>query len=177
MVYFLLITAFTVSIDSFICGFGLSLGGGKKLPILLGVCLTVLTMCYITNYTAYFFAGKLTEKTASLGGLILITLGIFNLVKKPEDKGTVVKRSLWKQSIISGFAVGLDGALANLSLSLMGINGFYVPIVIALMHVLLIYLGIVLSNTKLVLKVKKFEFIAPIILILLGIYKVIGLFI
>lgn len=177
MVYFLLITAFTVSIDSFICGFGLSLGGGKKLPILLGVCLTVLTMCYITNYTAYFFAGKLTEKTASLGGLILIALGIFNLVKKPEVKGTVVKRSLWKQSIISGFAVGLDGALANLSLSLMGINGFYVPIVIALMHVLLIYLGIVLSNTKLVLKVKKFEFIAPIILILLGIYKVIGLFI
>ena len=177
MVYFLLITAFTVSIDSFICGFGLSLGGGKKLPILLGVGLTVLAMCFITNYTAYFLADKFTDKTASFGGLILIALGIFNLIKKPSNKDATVKRSVWKQAIVSGFAVGLDGALGNLSLSLMGINDFYVPIVIALMHVLLIYLGIVLSNTKLISKVKKFEFVAPVILILLGCYKLISLFI
>ena len=176
MIYYLFITAFTVSVDSFICGFSLSLGGGKKVPILLGVCLTVLAMCYATNYTAYFLADKLTEQTASLGGLILIGLGVFNLFKKPQKQGVLHKNSLWKQSIITGFAVGLDGALANLSLSLMGINFFYVPIVIALMHVLLIYLGIVASNTRFAKSFSKFEFVAPLTLILLGTYKIIGAF-
>ena len=82
MIYFLLLTAFTVSIDSFVCGFSLSLGGGRKLPILFGIFLTVLAMCLFTNYAALLLAGKITERTASLGGLILIGVGIFNLYKK-----------------------------------------------------------------------------------------------
>lgn len=175
MTYFLIITALTVSIDSFVCGFSLSMSCGKKFPIVLGIALTVLFMCAVTNYATAFFAEKITEKTASLGGIILIGVGLYNLLKKHDDERK--NYGILKQSLITGFAVGLDGALANLSLSLMGINQFYVPLTIAFFHALLISLGIILSETPLVKKFAKIEFVPPLILILLGGYKLLGLFI
>jgi len=176
MTYFLIITALTVSIDSFVCGFSLALKGGRKSPIVLGIALTVFVMCLITNYATTFFAESITERTASLGGLILIGVGIYNLVKKDTEE-TTPTRSAFKESLITGFAVGLDGAFANLSLSLMGINELYVPITIAVTHALMIALGIVLSETPIAKKFAKIEFLPPVILILLGGYKLLGLFI
>ncbi len=176
MIYFLLITALTVSIDSFVCGFSLSFNSGKKPLIVLGIALTVFAMCLLTNYMTVFFADKITERTACLGGLILIGVGIFNLVKK-EHNFSSAEKSAVKQIFISGFAVGLDGALANLSLSLMGINAFYVPVVIALMHAVTISLGILLAQVPFIKKIGKIGFVPPIILILLGTYKLLGLFI
>ena len=176
MIYFLLTTAFVVSIDSFVCGFSLSMSGVKKLHVVSCIALTVFVMCLFTNYLTVFFADKITEKTASAGGAILIGIGIYNLIKKKSDAPTAKNGSL-KESLIAGFAVGLDGALANLSLSLMGINAFYVPLTIALTHALMIWFGILLSQTKLVSKFAKIEFIPPIILIILGGYKLLGLFI
>lgn len=175
MTYYLLLTAFTVSIDSFVCGFSLAFKKGSKIPIIIGIALTVFIMCLITNYATAFFADYLSEKTASLGGLILIGVGIYNLVKKdsPETKGS---GGIIKQSIISGFAVGLDGALANLSLSLMGINAFYVPLTIALMHAVTITLGVLLSKTAIAEKMGKISFLPPLVLILLGVYKLTALF-
>ena len=73
--------------------------------------------------------------------------------------------------------MGLDGAIANLSLSLMGINAFYVPLTIALCHAFTITLGVILSKTSISEKLAKIEFIPPLILILLGGYKLLGLFI
>ena len=81
-----------------------------------------------------------------------------------------------KQSLITGFAVGLDGAAANLSLALMGLNAFYVPLTIAAMHAAMITLGIILAQTPVVKKFDKLDFIPPVILILLGIYKLTALF-
>ncbi len=176
MIYYLLLTAFIVSIDSFVCGFSLSLSKNKKLPVVIGIALTVLLMCLLTNYLTLFFAEKITEKTTCLGGLILIGIGVFNLIKKKDEKPTEWKGA-FAQSIITGFAVGLDGALANLSLSLMGMNEFYVPLTIAAIHALMIYLGILLSQTKIAKKFAKIEFFSPVILILLGGYKLLGLFI
>ncbi len=174
MIYFLLLTAFTVSIDSFLCGLSLSMSGGKKLPILLGIVCTVFIMCLITNYGAFLLAETVTERTASIGGgIILIGIGVYNLLKK--NKVESEQKSNLKLSIITGFAVGLDGALANLSLSLMGINAFYVPIIIALMHVLLIYFGILLTKTKFAKKISGTTVIPPLILISLGLYKIIGI--
>ncbi len=176
MIYFLIITAFTVSIDSFVCGFSLSLKGGKKLPIICGIALTVFIMCLITNYATALLAGKISERTASLGGIILIGVGIFNLIKK-DDNNKNLNRGILKEALITGFAVGLDGAIANLSLSLMGLNAFYVPVTIAVMHALTISLGVILARTPLVEKFAKIEFLPPLILILLGGYKLLGLFI
>jgi putative Mn2+ efflux pump MntP len=176
MTYFLIITALTVSIDSFVCGFSLALKGGKKYPIVPGIALTVFVMCLITNYATAFFADTITEKTASLGGLILIGVGLYNLLKKSDDELSPA-RGVLKESLVTGFAVGLDGALANLSLSLMGINEFYVPVTIAVAHAIMIALGILLSETPIAKKFAKIEFLPPLILILLGGYKLLGLFI
>lgn len=175
MTYFLLFTAITVSIDSFFCGFSLALNKAKKLPVIFLIAITVFLMCLITNYSAELIRPYLTEKTACIGGLILIFVGIYNLLKK--DKDYKVEKNFFTQSLIIGFAVGLDGALANLSLALMGINAFYVPIIFALMHALTIALGILLARTKFVAGLNKIGFLPPLILIALGIYKIAGFFI
>lgn len=173
--YYLLLTSLTVSIDSLVCGFSLSMSKTKKLPVVLGIAVTVFIMCLITNYLTAFLADKITEKTACLGGLILIGVGLYNLLK-PKDETKPLRGGSY-QSIATGFAVGLDGALANMSLSLMGINYFYVPVIIAVTHAVMIYVGILLSETYLAKKFAKIEFIPPLILILLGGYKLLGLFI
>lgn len=178
MIYFILITALTVSIDSFVCGFSLSLKGNKKLPIVLGISFTVFIMCLITNYLTAVFANKLSERTACLGGLILIMVGIINLAKKDKKENKRSKRqSAFTESIITGFAVGLDGAIANLSLSLMGLNSFYVPLIIAITHGIMITLGVLLARVSFVKKFAKIGFIPPLILIILGGYKLLGFFI
>ena len=177
MIYFLLLTALTVSIDSFVCGFTLSLRSDKKLPIILGITLTVFIMCALTNYLTAFLAEKINEKTACVGGLILVAVGVYNLIKKPNANGDKNYCYGLKLAIITGLAVGIDGALANLSLSLMGINDFFVPVIIALMHGVMISLGVCLAKNTLAQKFAKIEFFPPLILILLGGYKLLGLFI
>ncbi len=176
MIYFFLLTAITVSIDSFVCGFSLSFTTNKKLPVIFGIALTVFVMCLITNYLTFFFVDKITEKTACLGGIILIGVGLYNLLKK-KDEQSLKPHGALKQSILTGFAVGIDGATANLSLSLMGLNVFYVPLTIAVCHALMIWLGIILAKVIPPSKFAKIEFVPPLILILLGGYKLLGLFI
>lgn len=173
---FLLVTALTVSVDSFFCGFSLAMQEKKKLPIIVGITLVVFLLCLFTNYLASFIADKVSEKTASLGGIILIAIGIYNLIKKEREQGHACL-GIFKQSVITGFAVGLDGAFANLSLSLMGLNAFFVPVIITAMHTVMISLGVVLSQTKFIKKLAKIGFVPPLILILLGGYKLLGLFI
>ncbi len=177
MIYFLILTAITVSIDSLVCGFSLAFYCKKKIQIVLGVALTVFVMCLITNYATVIFQDKLSEKTACLGGLLLILIGVYNLLSpNTKDKNLTDKKPLI-QSLITGFAVGLDGAIANLSLSLMGLNAFYVPLTIAITHAIAIYLGVSLAQTRLVRHFAKIEFLPPLILIFLGGYKLLGLFI
>lgn len=198
MTGFLFITAFTVSVDSFACGFSLAFNGkGKnKFIVALVIALTVFAMCAAANYAAAALAEILSEKIASLGGLILVGVGVFNLIKPAQntettkilngtnenlknEKSDCAKREkgkLIRQSLLAGFAVGLDGAAANLSLAIMGINGFYVPVVIAVMHAVMIVLGIILSNVPFIKRFGKLKFLPPLVLILLGLYKLLPLF-
>ncbi len=175
MIGFLLLTSLTVSIDSFVCGYSLSFKEEKKYPIVIIIALTVLVMCEITNYCACYLADILTDKTSIIGGAILILVGLFNLIKK-DNSNSLKSRFNFLKCITVGFAVGLDGACANLSLAIMGINAFYVPIVIATMHALMISLGIFLANSKISKYFSKFSFLSPIILILLGAYKIVSSF-
>ena len=177
MIAYLIFTAITVSIDSFACGFSLAFSIKRKALVVFGISLTVLLMCTITNYATMLFTDIITEKTACFGGIILILVGIYNLLSHNSECHLIKNKSDLAQSVLSGFAVGLDGALANLSLSLMGINAFYVPIVIAITHAITVSLGILLASTKIVNKFAKIEFLPPLILILLGGYKLLGLFI
>ena len=177
MIYYLIITSLLVSIDSLVCGFSLSLHSKNKPLIVLTIALTVLFMCTITNYSIAFFVDKLSEKTASLGGLILMGIGIYNLFKKKSPEKLSNKTFSLRQNLLIGFAVGLDGAMANLSLAMMGINQFFVPLTIAFFHAVAITIGIFLSECSLAKKLAKIEIISPLILILLGGYKLLGFFI
>ena len=170
MLYFLLLTALSVSIDSLVCGFSLSLIKPKKLPIVVGITLIVLLMCTITNYLAVIFSNILSQKTASIGGLILVGIGLYNLINKEKDSKHSSNK-LYKQIIVSGFAVGLDGAVANLSLSIMGINAFYVPLTIAVFHGAMIFIGVTLASFPFIEKLNRYSFFAPLVLIFLGLYK------
>lgn len=174
MLSLLLITSLSVSIDSFFCGFSLSPHKKNKYLIVPIIALTVFIMCLITNYSAMLLNGVLTEKTASLGGIILVGIGVFNLFRKEEKESS--SKTTFAQSLLSGIAVGIDGSMANLSLSLMGINAIYVPITIALFHAVLIALGIFLSGKIFTKKLDKLMTIPPLILIGLGIYKILGFF-
>lgn len=176
MIYYILLTAITVSIDSLICGFSLALSCKRKLMVILGVALTVFVMCLIANYSTVLLHDKLNEKTVAFGGLILILVGIYNLLKKSNDN-TVYYDNPLTTALITGFAVGLDGAFANLSLALMGMNAFYVPLIIAVTHAFAISVGVLLSGTPVANKLAKIEFLPPLILILLGGVKLLGLFI
>lgn len=177
MIYYLILTSLLVSIDSFVCGFSLSLQSKRKSLIVLTIALIVFFMCAAINFSTSFFLDKISEKTASLGGLILIGIGVYNLIKRDTPNAFEKKSFSFKQTLLVGFAVGLDGAMANLSLAMMGINQFYVPITIAFFHALTISLGIILSSCPFAKKMSKIEIISPIILILLGGYKLLGLFI
>ena len=176
MISFLILTSLTVSIDSLVCGFSLALVCKKKLYVILGVALTVFAMCLVTNYATVIFEDTLNEKTAYLGGLILIFVGVYNLLKR-KDESNIKNYKPLSQALITGFAVGLDGAIANLSLSLMGMNAFFVPLTIAIMHALAITVGVLLAETSIAKKFAKIEFLPPLILIFLGGYKLLGLFI
>ena len=174
MTYFLLLTAFTVSIDSLVCGFSLSFLGKKKLTLVAGIALTVYIMCLFTNYLALFLQDYITERAASLGGIILIGVGVYNLFKR-DGETKLDGKNVLKQSLVTGFAEGLDGAAANLSLALMGINAFYVPVIIALMHGIMVFIGILLSEFPFLKKAEKLSFLPSVILIILGLYKLSGL--
>lgn len=175
MIYFILLTSFIVAIDSFVCGFSLSLLKTRKSFIVLGITVTVFLMCVIANYSTLLLEPFFTEKTAGLGGIILVVVGFFNVLKKDSDSRQL--KNTYIQILISGFAVGLDGAFANLSFCLMGYSSFAIPVLIAVVHGVMIFLGVTIANIPIIKKFKKYDFIAPLILIALGVYKVAGVFI
>jgi putative Mn2+ efflux pump MntP len=133
-------------------------------------------MCLFTNYFALALSQTVLKQTACLGGIVLIAIGIYNLVKSSDTDGYKGGGSI-KQSVATGVVLGLDGAFANLSLSLMGNNALFVPLTIAFMHAVMIVLGIGLSYFPPIKSVLKLNFIPPVILIVLGVIKLLGLFI
>lgn len=179
MIIFIILTALSVSIDSFVCGFSLAFSRKKKLNIVLSIAITVFIMCLIANYLSFPLQKILSKNVVNLGGIILIIIGVINLLntlKKTSNNLIKVNNGI-TQSVIAGFAVGLDGALANLSLALMGLNFFYVPVIIALFHAFMILLGTIIASTSLAKKLDKIGILSPLILIALGGYKILGLFI
>lgn len=170
---FLITTAVAVSADSLICGF--SLYAKRKLPVAAGISAVVLFMCLITYFFGNALKSVLTEKNANLGGVILIFIGIFNLFftkKTPENCGSFLRRIF-----LVGFAVGIDGAAANLSLCITGYGYFYLPFLIAFTHFLAVSAGMFLADVKFIKAIAKTNCIAPIILIVSGLYKVLRFFI
>ena len=178
---FLLTTALAASVDSFICGFTVTLAGGRKKPLLVGVTLILAAMCLAANYLGKFLSGVLSDKVAAAGGFVLIGVGIYDLIsaltgkRRPKEEKTPAK-SKWKQSLLLGLALGPDGAFADLSISIAGNNSVFVPLVFTGMHLILLSLGIALARTRAARLIGRASPIAPLVLIGLGISKILILF-
>ena len=171
---YLIIASISVSIDSFFCGLSLNLNKGDKKLTIFGVIISVLTLCLFGSTLGEEF-GKLLENYAHiLSGVILILVGV-STIKTKKDKSLLKisneKTNTFKQSLIVGFSVGLDGAVGCFSLTLNGYNGIMVALFITFIHVLLLYLSLIVAKSFYE-KAKKFENAPPIILIILGLYKI-----
>jgi putative Mn2+ efflux pump MntP len=171
----LIIASISVSIDSFFCGLSLTLNKGDRKVTILGVIISVLALCLIGSTLGEEF-GKLLENYANfLSGVILILVGL-SAFKNKNDKSLVKilneKPSPFKQSLVVGFSVGLDGAVGCFSLTLNGYNGLMVALFITFVHALLLLLSLCVANTFYE-RVKKFKNLPSIILIALGLYKII----
>ena len=173
-ILFLLATALTVSADSFFCGYSLSLGSRRRTMIVCGIVLTVFVLCAAANLLGNLLSGIFTEEVAAAGGMILIAVGVYNMIYSGKEE--FGEDHILNKSLIVGFAVGLDGAAATLSLSLMGYAEFYVPLLITATHFVTIVLGSALSETKFLGKLKNYRAAPPLMLIALGAYKLVSAF-
>ena len=172
MIWIIILTSVTVSLDSLICGLSLSMSGINKKNLIIGIAVTVLIMCLVASICGTILSQILSEQVAGCGGIILVIIGVINLFKR--DTEIKSNKTAFKEVVATGFAVGLDGAFATLSLAVMGMNALYIPFIIAFFHALLIYLGTILGEKP---KRLKISIIAPFILIGLGIYKIVSAFI
>ncbi len=172
---FLIVTALTVSADAFFCAVSLSLGGGKKLSLLAGISCTVLCLCLASGLLGTVLSDVFSEEVTLVGGLILAAVGIYNLMGETTRINS--RKSVYGQSLFVGIAVGLDGAVATLSLTMMGYSPILVAAIVTGAHALSVLAGISLSENVKLLKIRRIKALAPILLIALGIYKILSVFI
>ncbi len=171
----LLMTALSVSLDSFFCGLSMSVKTKKNFKFLLGISLSVLILCFLGSTLGQKMQNLLIDFSELLGGLILLFISLLGFLEK-EEKTLLIneKDSVFLESLIIGFAIGLDGAMGSLSLSLMDYNIIIVPLLITGVHVLLMNFAIIISSSKVATPLKKLKSTPYIILFLLGTYKIIS---
>ena len=174
----LLISAsITVSIDSFICGLSLQAEylGNKK--IVLGITFSVFLICFLGSVFGESLGVFLSEYADLLGGIILYLIAVINLKSVTAEKEFLKNltacsnKNVFKKSLAVGFGVGLDGAVACLSLTTLGYNSILITLLITLTHLLAISLAVNVVSEKTALKLKKYYFLPPFVLATLGAYK------
>ncbi len=67
--------------------------------------------------------------------------------------------------------MGVDGAIASLSLFLMGYTSLFVPVILALMHGIMISIGIVISSGIRKIKKINLKFLSALVLCTMGYAK------
>ena len=165
-----------VSFDAFVCG--LSLKHNIKSTVFYTVYSAVISFAgsYLFSVFGEFLNGITDVKTASVcGGALLIAISIFSFL---ENTGIIklnfpVKKSDLLLSLTACSVVAVDASFAALSLSLTGYRNFvYTAFVFGIMHGLMVFLGILVSENKLFKKItEKIEFFPVLIMLILGITK------
>lgn len=167
-------TALSVSLDSFFCGLSMSVKTKENLKFLIGISLSVFILCIIGSTLGITAYNALSNFSEIIGGSILIIIAIIGFIENKKDKHAHNKTdNIFLESLIIGLAIGIDGAVGSLSLSLMGYNSIFVPILITVIHVVLMNFAILISKSKASRFLKKFKNTPQIILLLLGTYKLI----
>lgn len=162
------ITAIIVSLDSFVAGFSLSLNK-KANPVLpSAVALITLLMCLVTSFVGSLLEKYLGKNIDYFGAALLLLLAVLSLVRKDETEISLQTVTI-TESLTIGVAVGMDAAVANLSLSVSGV-GLIAPLVFAVTHFFTVLLGQVLARK---VKLEHTNIFAAVILFALAITKLI----
>ena len=162
------ITAVIVSLDSFVAGFSVSLNRKANTTLPASVALITLLMCLLTSLVGSYLSHRVEQFVNYLAAALLALLALFNLRKDDEDETRLNSVSLG-QSITIGMSVGMDAAIANLSLSLNGV-GLIAPIVFAVTHYFTVLLGQILAQK---VEMKYSNYFSAAILFTLAVSKLI----
>ena len=163
------VTAVIVSLDSFVAGFSLSLNKKANLVLPSAVALITLLLCIATTLIGEFLQGYLGRVVDYFGAALLALLALVSLIKEDEGEQANLNTVTLSESLTIGVAVGMDAAVANLSLALLGV-GLLAPIVFAVMHFFTVLLGQVLAKK---VKLEHTNIFSAVILLVLAISKMI----
>lgn len=163
------VTAVIVSLDSFVAGFSLSLNKKANLVLPSAVALITLLLCLATTLVGELLQGYFGKVVDYFGAALLALLALVNLVKADEDEQANLSTVRLSESLTIGVAVGMDAAVANLSLSLLGV-GLLAPIVFAVTHFFTVLLGQLLARK---VKLQHTNVFSAVILLVLAIFKMV----
>ena len=162
------ITAIIVSLDSFVAGFSLSLNKKANLMLPSAVALITLLLCLATTFVGSILEKYLGKNVDYFGAALLLLLAVLSLVRKDEATTNLQSVTL-TESLAIGVAVGMDAAVANLSLSVSGV-GVIAPLVFAVTHFFTVLLGQILARK---VKFEHTNVLSGVILFALGVMKII----
>lgn len=138
------LTAIVVSLDSFMAGFSLSLNKKSSPTLPAAVALITLLMCLATSFVAKVLSTLDSRAVNYFGAVLLLSLAVVCLFRSDSNTTSLTPVTL-TESLTIGVAVGMDAAIANLSLAGDGLE-VIAPIVFAVTHYLTVALGQVLAK-------------------------------
>lgn len=165
----LAVTAVIVSLDSFVAGFSLSLNKKANLVLPSAVALITLLLCLATTLIGEMLGEYLGKVVDYFGAGLLALLALVSLIKNDDNEQANLSTVSLSESLTIGVAVGMDAAVANLSLSLLGV-GLLAPIVFAVTHFFTVLLGQILARK---VKLRHTNLFSAVILLILAISKMI----
>lgn len=163
------ITAIIVSLDSFVAGFSLSLNKKANIMLPSAVALITLLLCLVTTFIGGLLEKYLGKNVDYFGAALLLFLAVVSLLRKEEEQSANLKNVTLTESLTIGVAVGMDAAVANLSLTVSGV-GLIAPLVFAVTHFFTVLLGQVLAKK---VKLEHTNILSAVILFILAITKII----
>lgn len=187
---FLLFTALSVSIDSFFCGFSLSLsirldkkmrGNTFHNKLLACVLSAVTLLCLLAALWGSTLREHQQRLALKIGGGLLLAMGVTGLMKvlcekkkarsAPPFFAQQNKHTDFLPLFSAGLGVGTDGAVAVFSLSVMGYGGLVSAFTVIACHALLTDLGAKVAFLPKDGILPRFRICAPVILIALAILR------
>ena len=172
------VTAVIVSLDSFVAGFSMSLNRKSNTTLPATVALITLLLCLLTSVIGRFLSRYVEQYVNYIAAALLAMLALFNLFKKEENETARLKSVTLGESVTIGISVGMDAAVANLSLSLdtagatlsLGGVALLAPIVFGVTHYFTVFLGQVLAQK---VELKYSNYFSAAILLSLAVSKLI----
>ena len=174
------VTSVIVSLDSFVAGFSVSLNRKVGTTLPSAVALITLLLCLMTSLIGRYLSQYVEQYVNYLSAALLLLLALFNLFKTEEEQASRLKSVTLSESLTIGVSVGMDAAVANLSLSLTGATAeelasfssisLVAPIVFGVTHYLTVFLGQVMAQK---VELKYSNYFSAAILFALAVSKLI----